>query len=97
MAGICTTKTDVVSGTVTDAGDGQVVARRRRHRHQGRRCRGLAGRAGRIADAWPDRADVHAYFNDDDSVGPAVRDADAFTRAVAAKRRTVASARGVES
>ncbi|MFC5800613.1 DUF72 domain-containing protein [Streptomyces formicae] len=49
--------------------------------------------AGRIADAWPDRADVFAYFNNDPG-GAAVRDADAFTRAVMEKGRTARLAAG---
>ncbi|MEU7062128.1 DUF72 domain-containing protein [Streptomyces sp. NPDC046161] len=39
--------------------------------------------AGRIADAWPARADVFAYFNNDPG-GAAVRDAEAFRRMVGA-------------
>jgi uncharacterized protein YecE (DUF72 family) len=39
----------------------------------------LATWAGRIADTWPDDADVYAYFNNDPG-GAAVLDALAFTR-----------------
>ncbi|MFI0787988.1 DUF72 domain-containing protein [Streptomyces lydicus] len=42
----------------------------------------------RIADTWPDRADVHAYFNNDPG-GAAVLDAVRFARAVAAAGRSV--------
>ncbi|MEU2433040.1 DUF72 domain-containing protein [Streptomyces sp. NPDC007861] len=55
--------------------------------------RALTTWAGRIADAWPDRADVFAYFNNDPG-GAAVRDADAFTRAVAEMGRTARLAAG---
>ncbi len=44
--------------------------------------------AGRIADAWPDRADVYAYFNNDPG-GAAVHDAAVFARAAARRGRTV--------
>jgi uncharacterized protein YecE (DUF72 family) len=37
--------------------------------------------AGRIADCWPDGADVYAFFNNDPG-GAAVRDAEAFARVV---------------
>ncbi|MEV4330652.1 DUF72 domain-containing protein [Streptomyces sp. NPDC049597] len=47
----------------------------------------LASWADRAADAWPDRADVYAFFNNDPG-GAAVRDAAAFTRAVIARGRT---------
>ncbi|MGW0700373.1 DUF72 domain-containing protein [Streptomyces sp. NPDC002867] len=47
----------------------------------------LASWADRVADAWPDRADVYAFFNNDPG-GAAVRDAAAFTRAVVARGRT---------
>ncbi|MEU0398166.1 DUF72 domain-containing protein [Streptomyces sp. NPDC006208] len=56
----------------------------------------LTAWAGRIADAWPDTADVFAYFNNDPG-GAAVRDATAFARAVASKRRTVLRAAGVRN
>jgi uncharacterized protein YecE (DUF72 family) len=49
--------------------------------------RSLAGWARRIADAWPDTADVHVYFNNDPG-GAAVLDAVAFARAVARIGRT---------
>lgn len=39
----------------------------------------------RIADTWPDRADVYTYFNNDPG-GAAVRDATRFARAAAAMR-----------
>ncbi|WP_329393901.1 DUF72 domain-containing protein [Streptomyces lydicus] len=42
----------------------------------------------RIADTWPDRADVHAYFNNDPG-GAAVLDAVRFARAAAAAGRSV--------
>ncbi|MET9515173.1 DUF72 domain-containing protein [Streptomyces sp. NPDC002994] len=48
----------------------------------------LASWARRIADAWPDEADVFAYFNND-AGGAAVVDAALFARAAAALGRTV--------
>ncbi|WP_414170241.1 DUF72 domain-containing protein [Streptoverticillium reticulum] len=48
----------------------------------------LATWARRIADAWPDRADVYAYFNNDPGAA-AVHDAAAFARAAAGLGRTV--------
>ncbi|MBT2395964.1 DUF72 domain-containing protein [Streptomyces sp. ISL-100] len=48
----------------------------------------LASWARRIADAWPDEADVFAYFNND-AGGAAVVDAALFGRAAAALGRTV--------
>ncbi|MFI2369484.1 DUF72 domain-containing protein [Streptomyces sp. NPDC018833] len=48
----------------------------------------LAAWAGRAADAWSDRADVYAFFNNDPG-GAAVRDAVSFARAVASGGRTV--------
>ncbi|MGW9046983.1 DUF72 domain-containing protein [Streptomyces lydicus] len=42
----------------------------------------------RIADTWPDRADVHVYFNNDPG-GAAVLDAVRFARALAAVGRSV--------
>ncbi|WP_351225320.1 DUF72 domain-containing protein [Streptomyces sp. NPDC002133] len=56
----------------------------------------LTSWAGRIADAWPDRADVHAYFNNDTG-GAAVHDAVAFARAAAARGRTVTRTPGEET
>jgi uncharacterized protein YecE (DUF72 family) len=50
--------------------------------------RSLATWAQRIADAWPDEADVFAYFNNDPG-GAAVRDAVTFAHAAAALGRTV--------
>ncbi|MCC3779407.1 DUF72 domain-containing protein [Streptomyces sp. UNOB3_S3] len=47
----------------------------------------LASWAGRIADAWPDRAAVYCYFNNDPG-GAAVHDAAAFARAAARLGRT---------
>ncbi|MGW2388364.1 DUF72 domain-containing protein [Streptomyces lydicamycinicus] len=47
--------------------------------------------ARRIADTWPDRADVYTYFNNDPG-GAAVRDATTFARAVTARGRTVSRA-----
>ncbi|WP_274560779.1 DUF72 domain-containing protein [Streptomyces spiramyceticus] len=44
--------------------------------------------AGRIADAWPDEAEVYVYFNNDLG-GAAVVDAMKFARAAAALGRTV--------
>ncbi|MDX3228957.1 DUF72 domain-containing protein [Streptomyces sp. ME19-01-6] len=41
----------------------------------------LASWARRVADAWPERADVYAYFNNDPG-GAAVHDAVVFARAV---------------
>ncbi|WP_425586310.1 hypothetical protein [Streptomyces sannanensis] len=41
-----------------------------------------------MADTWPDRSDVFAFFNNDQG-GAAVRDANAFTRTVEQKGRTV--------
>ncbi|MFD0384997.1 DUF72 domain-containing protein [Streptomyces stramineus] len=55
--------------------------------HYGRRA--LTGWARRIADTWPDRADVYCYFNNDPG-GAAVEDATAFARAAAALGRAVA-------
>ncbi|WP_066928310.1 DUF72 domain-containing protein [Streptomyces sp. NBRC 110611] len=52
--------------------------------------------ARRIAGTWPDRADVHTYFNNDPG-GAAVLDAAAFAHAVSAAGRSVTrtpSARG---
>ncbi|MGW2186117.1 DUF72 domain-containing protein [Streptomyces sp. NPDC001719] len=54
--------------------------------HYGRQA--LAGWARRIAEHWPDQADVHAYFNNDPG-GAAVHDAAAFARAATARGRTV--------
>ncbi|MFD0169107.1 DUF72 domain-containing protein [Streptomyces decoyicus] len=48
----------------------------------------LAGWARRIADTWPDRADVYTYFNNDVG-GAAVLDAVQFARAVSAAGRSV--------
>ncbi|MCQ8774561.1 DUF72 domain-containing protein [Streptomyces telluris] len=48
----------------------------------------LASWAGRIADTWPDRAHVYAYFNNDPG-GAAVHDAVAFARTAARLGRTV--------
>ncbi|MDH2387941.1 DUF72 domain-containing protein [Streptomyces sp. HNM0663] len=48
----------------------------------------LASWARRIADAWPDKADVHVYFNNDIG-GAAVADASHFARLAAARGRTV--------
>ncbi|MER7000812.1 DUF72 domain-containing protein [Streptomyces sp. NPDC000410] len=48
----------------------------------------LAAWVGRIADAFPDRADVFAYFNNDPG-GAAVRDAVAFARQAASRGRAV--------
>jgi uncharacterized protein YecE (DUF72 family) len=48
----------------------------------------LAHWARRIAEAWPDGADVFAYFNNDQH-GAAVCDADAFAGAVRRAGRTV--------
>ncbi|WP_438484074.1 DUF72 domain-containing protein [Streptomyces sp. S186] len=45
----------------------------------------------RIADTWPDRADVYAYFNNDPG-GAAVRDAAHFAHAAIAAGRTVTRA-----
>ncbi|MCA6094504.1 DUF72 domain-containing protein [Streptomyces sp. SCA3-4] len=44
--------------------------------------------AGRLADTWPERADVYAYFNNDPG-GAAVHDAVVFARAAARRGRTV--------
>jgi uncharacterized protein YecE (DUF72 family) len=44
--------------------------------------------ARRIAKTWPERCDVHVYFNNDPG-GAAVRDAAAFARAAAARGRAV--------
>ncbi|GHC34622.1 DUF72 domain-containing protein [Streptomyces cinnamoneus] len=44
--------------------------------------------AGRLADTWPERADVYAYFNNDPG-GAAVHDAVVFARAAARRHRTV--------
>ncbi|MFD5428650.1 DUF72 domain-containing protein [Streptomyces sp. NPDC127084] len=48
--------------------------------------RALGSWAARVTDAWPDAADVFAYFNNDPG-GAAVRDAGAFRRAVLARGR----------
>ncbi|MEU5428878.1 DUF72 domain-containing protein [Streptomyces olivoreticuli] len=48
----------------------------------------LTSWARRIAEQWPDRADVYAYFNNDPG-GAAVHDAAAFARAVTTLGRTV--------
>ncbi|MGW2559691.1 DUF72 domain-containing protein [Streptomyces sp. NPDC001514] len=56
----------------------------------------LTSWAGRIADAWPDRADVYAYFNNDTG-GAAVRDAAGFARAVAARGRAATRTPGGET
>jgi uncharacterized protein YecE (DUF72 family) len=48
----------------------------------------LAHWAERIAETWPDQAEVHAYFNNDPG-GAAVLDAAAFARSVARLGRTV--------
>ncbi|RLU79956.1 histidine kinase [Streptomyces griseocarneus] len=48
----------------------------------------LTSWADRIAEQWPDKADVHVYFNNDPG-GAAVHDAVAFARAAAAHGRTV--------
>ncbi|MGW8950329.1 DUF72 domain-containing protein [Streptomyces sp. NPDC055709] len=48
----------------------------------------LTSWVGRIAEAWPDEADVHVYFNNDVG-GAAVVDAVAFARAAATAGRTV--------
>ncbi|MFI9721853.1 DUF72 domain-containing protein [Streptomyces sp. NPDC052396] len=48
----------------------------------------LASWARRIADAWPDSAEVYAYFNND-SGGAAVHDARLFARVVRGTGRTV--------
>ncbi|MFB6440296.1 DUF72 domain-containing protein [Streptomyces sp. NPDC056411] len=48
----------------------------------------LAAWVRRIARTWPDGADVHAYFNNDQG-GAAVLDAIAFARAAAAAGRSV--------
>ncbi|MFG2194117.1 DUF72 domain-containing protein [Streptomyces sp. NPDC048639] len=48
----------------------------------------LATWARRIADTWPDEADVHVYFNNDPG-GAAVLDAVTFADAAAAAGRTV--------
>ncbi|MFF8276448.1 DUF72 domain-containing protein [Streptomyces lateritius] len=48
----------------------------------------LASWAGRLADAWPDEAEVYAYFNNDTG-GAAIADAAHFARAVSALGRTV--------
>ncbi|MEW2028915.1 DUF72 domain-containing protein [Streptomyces roseifaciens] len=48
----------------------------------------LASWAGRIADTWPDRAHVYAYFNNDPG-GAAVHDVVAFARTAARLGRTV--------
>ncbi|MFE7777576.1 DUF72 domain-containing protein [Streptomyces sp. NPDC057445] len=53
----------------------------------------LSAWAGRIADAWPDRADVFVYFNNDPG-GAAVRDARAFIRAASSRGCTVPAAPG---
>jgi uncharacterized protein YecE (DUF72 family) len=49
--------------------------------------RALETWAGRIAGAWPEEADVHAYFNNDTG-GAAVADAAVFARCVTARGRT---------
>ena len=54
--------------------------------HYGRRA--LMSWAARISGAWPDEADVYAYFNND-AGGAAVLDASEFARAAAALGRTV--------
>lgn len=48
----------------------------------------------RIADQWPDRADVYAYFNNDPG-GAAVHDAAVFARAATAHGRTVTRTSGL--
>lgn len=48
----------------------------------------LASWARRIADTWPDRADVYTYFNNDTG-GAAVLDAVRFARAASAAGRSV--------
>ncbi|WP_433859215.1 DUF72 domain-containing protein [Streptomyces kronopolitis] len=48
----------------------------------------LGSWVGRITDTWPDRADIHVYFNND-THGAAVLDAAHFGRAVAAAGRAV--------
>ncbi|MFC5721612.1 DUF72 domain-containing protein [Streptomyces gamaensis] len=50
--------------------------------------RALESWAGRVADTWPDRADVYAYFNNDPGAA-AVHDAAAFAKAATALGRTV--------
>jgi uncharacterized protein YecE (DUF72 family) len=50
--------------------------------------RALATWARRIAETWPDRCDVHVYFNNDPG-GAAVHDAVAFAQAAAARGSTV--------
>ncbi|MEV4443132.1 DUF72 domain-containing protein, partial [Streptomyces sp. NPDC049577] len=50
--------------------------------------RALVTWARRVADTWPDGADVYAYFNNDPG-GAAVHDAVVFARAAAALGRTV--------
>jgi uncharacterized protein YecE (DUF72 family) len=53
----------------------------------------LATWAGRIADTWPEEADVYVYFNND-AGGAAIHDADAFIRlADRAARSAVTSER----
>ncbi|MFE3493272.1 DUF72 domain-containing protein [Streptomyces sp. NPDC059175] len=56
----------------------------------------LASWAGRIAEAWPDRADVFAFFNNDPG-GAAVRDATAFARLAHSRGRTVTRTPGERS
>jgi uncharacterized protein YecE (DUF72 family) len=50
--------------------------------------RALQSWARRVADAWPDGAEVYVYFNNDPG-GAAVADAAGFARAAAALGRTV--------
>ena len=52
----------------------------------------LLGWAGRIADTWPEGADVFAYFNNDPG-GAAVQDAVTFAGLVALNGRTVTRSR----
>ncbi|MGK5630416.1 DUF72 domain-containing protein [Streptomyces sp. URMC 123] len=55
--------------------------------------RALASWARRVADAYPDAADVYAYFNNDPG-GAAYRDAAVFARAARALGRTVSRTPG---
>jgi len=50
--------------------------------------RALASWADRLAEAWPDDADVHVYFNNDPG-GAAVEDAEAFIQQLRDRGRTV--------